>query len=266
MREAAGYVPGYGADAVAFMARRSAETHAAFVLPRLAPGTRLLDCGCGPGTITVGLAQRVAPGLVVAVDREPGQTELTRERAAAEGVDNVEVEVADVTALPFPEGSFDAVFSHALLEHLSRPVDALAEMRRVLAPGGMIALAAPDFGGSLLAPPDPEVDLAVEYYRRIGEAAGGDPLAGRRLGVHLAEAGFSGTELSARYEVHDPREPIVEHLAGRIERSAELDAGESWAVGPAASAVMARALRTWGARPDALFAQCWVSAVAWRAS
>ena len=260
------YVPGYDADAIAFMSRRSAETHAAFVLPRLAPGARLLDCGCGPGAITVGLARRVAPGLVVALDREPSQTELTRERAAAEGVDNVEVLVADVASLPFPEGSFDAVFSHALLEHLSRPVEALAEMRRVLAPGGMIAIAAPDFGAFLLAPPDPEVERAADYYRRIREAAGGDPLAGRRLGVHLAEAGFSGVELSAHYECYDPREPIVEHLAGRIERSPELDDGASWAVGPAASALMARALRTWGARPDALFAQCWVTAVAWRAS
>ncbi len=260
------YVPGYDAEAIAFMSRRSAETHAAFVLPRLAPGTRLLDCGCGPGAITVGLARRVAPGLVVAVDREPSQTELTRERAAAEGVDNVEVLVADVASLPFPEGSFDAVFSHALIEHLSRPVEALAEMGRVLAPGGMIAVAAPDFGTFLLAPPDPEVERAGAYYRRIREAAGGDPLAGRRLGVHLAEAGFSGVELSAHHELHDPREPIVEHLAGRVERSPELDAGESWAVGPAASALMARALRTWGARPDALFAQCWVTAVAWRAS
>jgi SAM-dependent methyltransferase len=188
-----GYVPGYGADAIAFMERRSAETHAAFVLPRLAPGTRLLDCGCGPGAITVGLAQRVAPGLVVAVDREPSQTALTAERAAAEGVDNVEVQVADVAALPFPEGSFDAVFAHALLEHLSRPAEALAEMRRVLAPGGMIALAAPDFGGFLLAPPDPEVDRAVEYYRRIRESAGGDPLAGRRLGVHWPRRASRGS-------------------------------------------------------------------------
>lgn len=260
------YVPGYDAEAIAFMSRRSAETHAAFVLPRLAPGTRLLDCGCGPGAITVGLARRVAPGLVVALDSEPSQTELTRERAAAEGVDNVEVLVADVASLPFPEGSFDAVFSHALIEHLSRPVEALAEMGRVLAPGGMIAVAAPDFGAFLLAPPDPEVERAGAYYRRIREAGGGDPLAGRRLGVLLAEAGFSGVELSAHFELLDPREPIVEHLAGRSERSPEFDAGESWAVGPAASAVMARALRTWGARPDALFAQCWVTAVAWRAS
>ena len=260
------YVPGYDEDAVAFMARRGAETNASFVLPRLASGTRLLDCGCGPGTITVGLARRVAPGLVVAVDREPSQTELTRERATAEGIDNVEVLVADAASLPFPEGSFDTVFSHALIEHLSRPVEALTEMRRVLAPGGMVALAAPDFGGFLLAPPDPEVERAVAYYRRIRQAAGGDPLAGRRLGLHLAEAGFSGIELSARYECHDPREPIVEHLAGRIERSPELDAGQEWAVGPSASALMARALRVWGARRDALFAQSWVTALAWRAS
>ena len=241
------YVPGYSPGAISFLERRTAETHAAFVLSRLSPGMRLLDCGCGPGTITLGLARRVAPGLVVAIDREPSQVGLIQARAREEDVINVEAVVGDAGALPFPESSFDMVFSHALLEHLPDPVSALGEMRRVLAPGGMIAVSVPDWGGFLLAPPDPEVDRAIDYYLAIRRAAGGDPEAGRNLGLRLDEAGFSGVELSARYECHDPRTPIVEELAGRIELSPDLDAGAGgWVAGPASSARMAAALRRWG--------------------
>src|SRR5690554_5283875 len=103
------------------MARRRAETHAGGVLPLLRPGVRLLDVGCGPGTITVGLARAVAPGRVVAVDVELGQAELARRRARAEGLRNVEVLVADARRLPVPDGGADVAFSHALLEHLPDP-------------------------------------------------------------------------------------------------------------------------------------------------
>ena len=72
------YTPGYAANAVDFMARRSVETHAQFLLPHLKPSLRLLDIGCGPGTISIGLAKAVAPGEVIAVDSGPSQIEEAR--------------------------------------------------------------------------------------------------------------------------------------------------------------------------------------------
>ncbi len=133
------YTPGYSAPVLSLMEQRTADTHAGFFLPQLMPGWCVLDAGCGPGTITLGLARRVAPGLVTGIDVEDSQFAKAREQAEREGL-NVEFRKASVYQLPFQDDCFDAVFSHALLEHLSDPGAALAELRRVLKPEGLIGL------------------------------------------------------------------------------------------------------------------------------
>lgn len=127
------YTPGYSSPMVSFMAQRTADTHATFFLPHLKPGWRLLDAGCGPGTITLGLARKVAPGHVIGIDVEDSQFAASREEAQRQDL-NVEFRKAIVYELPFEDQSFDAVFSHALLEHLSDPAVAIAEFCRVLKP------------------------------------------------------------------------------------------------------------------------------------
>jgi ubiquinone/menaquinone biosynthesis C-methylase UbiE len=116
------------------MALRTAAKEGAFFLPFLRPGMRVLDLGCGPGSITLGLAQAVAPGEAIGVDLQPSQVALAQALSAARGVMNARFEVADVYRLPFPDGSFDAVFGNAVLMHLREPVQALAEVRRILRP------------------------------------------------------------------------------------------------------------------------------------
>ena len=120
------YTPGYSSNAVDFMSRRTAESHAAFFLSQLKPGMRLLDCGCGPGGITMGLAEQVRPGEVVGIDIGGVQLEHALERAKVGTVPAIFRE-ASVYLLPFPDGDFHAVFSHALFEHLAEPLKALAE-------------------------------------------------------------------------------------------------------------------------------------------
>jgi SAM-dependent methyltransferase len=257
------YTPGYGQTAVAFMAGRRAETHAAFVLDRLRPGMAVLDCGCGPGTITVGLARRVAPGSVVGVDLAEGQVAIARDAAARAGVGNVTFLAADAGALPFPAASFDAVLAHALLEHLPQPGRALRELRRVLRPGGLVGLTSPDWGGFLLAPPDEEVDRALSLYQRLQVERGGDVHVGRRLGSLLGAAGFERVRLSARYECYEDRARIAGYLASRIEESERLDASVARGLAaPGEPAALAAALRRWSAEPAGLFAQAWVQALA----
>ena len=104
------------------LALRTAAKEAAFFLSHLRPGMRLLDLGSGPGSITLGLAEKVSPGEVVGVDLQPSQVEKAQALSAARGVKNVRFEVADVYRLPFPDGSFDAVVAHVVLMHLSKPM------------------------------------------------------------------------------------------------------------------------------------------------
>lgn len=97
------------------------------------PGTRLLDVGTGPGTVAAAACARGA--TVTAVDAEPTMVELAVQAAPA-----ADVRVAALPELPFADGEFDAVVANLLLNHVGRPGVALAELRRVVRPGGWVAL------------------------------------------------------------------------------------------------------------------------------
>src|SRR5207244_1539895 len=120
----------------------SVRTAAAFgfLQPHLRPGMRLIDCGCGPGSITVDLAQQLAPGDLVGIDVRPEAIEEARALAKQRGIENVTFDVGSVYELPYPDASFDAATACAVIQHLERPVDALREIRRVLRPGGMVGV------------------------------------------------------------------------------------------------------------------------------
>ena len=241
------YTPGYTPSAVEFMSRRTAESHAAFFLPHLKPGMQLLDCGCGPGGITVGLAERVRPGETVGIDVGSAQLELARERANAAGVPATFRE-ASVYSLPFPGANFDAVFAHALFEHLAEPPKVLAELRRVLKPGGCLGLRSPDWGGFVLHPWSGKLAGAIADYQELQRSNGGDVFAGRKLAAWLKEAGFVRVQASASYEIYPGAALIADYLAHQLDAKGR---GDSAAI-----------LREWAREPDALFAQAWFEAVA----
>src|SRR4029453_19077494 len=170
------------------LALRTAAKEAAFFLPMLRAGMRVLDLGCGPGSITLGFAQTVAPGEAVGVDLQPSQVAQAQALSAAREVMNVRFEVADVYRLPFPDGSFDAVFAHAVLMHLREPVRALVEMRRVLRPGGFAGVRDTDWGGRIHSPKTPLVKQWYDLMIQVRHRNGGDPFVGRRHRELLLEA------------------------------------------------------------------------------
>jgi SAM-dependent methyltransferase len=216
-----GYAPGFADDALAMLTRRTAATRAAFFLPLLEPGMRLLDVGCGPGTITLGLAQAVAPGACAGIDVELSQVELARAAAAREGVENVTFEAASAYALPFADGSFDAAFSHALFEHLARPADVLAELRRVVRPGGVIGVCCSDWGDAAVDPRTDDVELALECHLALRRRAGGDPFAGARLEGWVEAAGFHEVQARTRHEVDMPYRDFARYIGARIAAAVE---------------------------------------------
>lgn len=193
------YTYGHSPVVVDVHQQRTAEYEAAFFLPHLRPGMRLLDAGCGPGSITLGLARAVAPGEVVGIDIEPAVIERARTLAAEQRMTNVRFETASVSALPFSDGSLDAVFAHTLLEHIPDGVSALRELWRVLKPGGLLGVRDCDWESGIVSPADAHVEQGMRLYARVWRHNGGHPNCGRYLRPLLREGGFTDVQTSASF-------------------------------------------------------------------
>ncbi|MXZ63913.1 MAG: class I SAM-dependent methyltransferase [Chloroflexi bacterium] len=170
-----GYTMGYNEEFRQLLDRRSAATHAAYLLPHLQPGMRVLDLGCGPGTISVGLADAVSPGELHGIDLEESQVAMARVAAEAGGHGNATFHAGDATDLPFEDGEFDAVHCHAVLMHIPDTAAALAEVRRVLKPGGLFAAREVIVDSCFLEPVEPEVAEAWTIFAKLVKANGGTP-------------------------------------------------------------------------------------------
>lgn len=175
---------------------RTAENSAGYLIPLLHPGLTVLDLGCGPGTITAGLARLVAPGRVVAVDSAARVLDQARSACADAGVE-VTFDVARGEELPYRDAAFDVVHAHQLLQHVADPVVVLREMRRVCAPGGLVAARDVDYAACTWFPLLPELDEWLALYRRLARRNGGEPDAGRRLFGWAQRAGFAVVTPSA---------------------------------------------------------------------
>lgn len=176
---------------------RTAENSAAYLLPHLVPGARVLDVGCGPGTITKDFAQLVSPGDVIGID---SSAEVIAKAAADDSSpvpENLRFEVADAYDLEYPEGHFDVVHAHQVLQHVGDPVAMLREMRRVTAQGGVVAARDVDYEGTIWAPRLPALDEWIELYLQVHRGVSGEPSAGRHLKSWASEAGLSSLECSA---------------------------------------------------------------------
>jgi ubiquinone/menaquinone biosynthesis C-methylase UbiE len=176
---------------------RTAENSAGYLLHALTPGTRVLDVGCGPGTITIDLAARVAPAPVVGIDREAQVLDDAREAARAAGVETVTFDVGDVYALAFPDDSFDVVHAHQVLQHLTDPVAALREMRRVCVPGGVVAARDSDYAAFTWFPADPALTSWLDLYHEVARSNDAEPDAGRHLLQWARAAGFAAVDAGA---------------------------------------------------------------------
>jgi ubiquinone/menaquinone biosynthesis C-methylase UbiE len=258
----------YSADAPATDAELSTRTvarEAAFLLPHLRPGMRLLDVGCGPGSITLGLAAAVAPGEVVGLDLRPEPIAQARAAAARAGVTNARFEVGSAYALPFPDAAFDAAFAHQVLIHLREPGRALAEVRRVLRPGGVVGVCDVDFGASLQFPLTPLREQGRALLYRVLEHNGGHPWLGRTHRRLLREAGFDrpaagATALSAGTPEETRRAAALMKAVWPGPAATAL--AEGWADRETVDAMLAE-IDAWAERPDAFWLAVSCHAVGW---
>lgn len=176
---------------------RTIANSAAYLEPHLATPLSVLDIGCGPGTITVEFAERVAPGRVVGLDAAAEVIAKARALGESSALNNVEFIVGDAYALPFPNDSFDIVHAHQTLQHVADPVAVLREMRRVVKPGGVVAARDVDYAGTIWYPQLPGLDEWMSLYQAVHRSNGGEPDAGRRLKAWAREAGFADIVTSA---------------------------------------------------------------------
>jgi ubiquinone/menaquinone biosynthesis C-methylase UbiE len=249
------------------LALRTAAKEAAFFLPMLRAGMRVLDLGCGPGSITLGFAQAVAPGEAVGVDLQPSQIVQAQALSVARGVTNARFEVADVYRLPFPDRSFDAVFAHAVLMHLREPVRALAEVRRVLRPGGIAGVRDSDWGGRIHAPMTPLLEQWYAITVRVRQRNGGDPFMGRHHRRLLLDAGFARAEASvsvASWTAGTPEATrrCASFLNAQLHGFAQTALAEGWMDQTTVEAVSAE-IDAWAERPDALYVEMMCEAIGW---
>jgi ubiquinone/menaquinone biosynthesis C-methylase UbiE len=177
---------------------RTVENSAAYLVPHLTPGLKLLDVGSGPGTITVDFARRLLPGgEVVGIDASAEIVAQATALAAEEGMTNVRFATGDAYALDFDDDTFDVVHAHQVLQHLADPVAALREFRRVTKPGGVVAARDVDYGGTIVQPALEGLVRWAEVYDAVHRSNGGDPWAGRSLTAWARQAGFSEVSTTA---------------------------------------------------------------------
>jgi len=178
-------------------------------------GSRVLEAGCGVGAQTITLAARSPEAASTSVDVAPASVAEAARRVAHAGLANVELMQADLFALPFAPGSFDHVFVCFVLEHLARPVEALARLRGMLRPGGTITVIEGDHGSTFFHPDSAAADAAIACQVELQRRAGGNSLIGRRLFALLTEAGFAARVSQRTVYVDASRPDLVEGFTRR---------------------------------------------------
>lgn len=192
---------------------------AAGFLPPLQPGLRLLDVGCGTGAITRAVALQVAPGEVVGLDREAAQLETARRLATVQGIHNLQFVQGDASQLQWPDESFDAVYCRFVLEHVADLQAVIAEMRRVVRPGGWVCAYEWEPGCFVCYPGSAAIEQVWQCIYQLQQRLGGDPWVGRKLYGLFVQAGLQAVAAEGRVwslTAHE-REPLRQYVTGAKE-------------------------------------------------
>jgi ubiquinone/menaquinone biosynthesis C-methylase UbiE len=260
------YTLGHGDHLVDAFGLRGVGHEAQFVVPYLRSGMSVLDCGCGPGTITAGLAGCVSPGRVVGIDISGRQFDIGRKLALQKGIATIDFREGDVTNLEFEDGSFDVVFAHGVLYHLADPSAALTEMCRVLVEGGLLGIRDADESGSLVGPADELVQRGCSAVVEAWRLNGTDPFFGRRQLGLVRRAGCEPLHFSASYDNYTrgaQTRGLAEFIAELLQQPHMCDPlVESGWTDPEELQRMRDAIVAWGAAEDAFYCRARCETVA----
>jgi ubiquinone/menaquinone biosynthesis C-methylase UbiE len=245
---------------------RSAAEYADFVLPAIGSDDRVLDIGCGPGSITIGLAE--VAGHVTGIDVDDDEFADARDYAAEHGISNVEFIEGSIYELDVPNASVDVCTLCSMMETLDDPLAGLAEVRRVLKPGGLLGASSIEYGGLILhGPGEPLLRRFYELRLKLWEAQGDvHPYRGRELRGLLSAAGFEQVEARTTYFNYGTEERVRAFGLGRA-----ADCRDEWYVigltehGFADEGeidALEQAWTRWAESPDSFVAFAWGRATA----
>jgi SAM-dependent methyltransferase len=247
---------------------RTAENSSAYLLPLLRPGMSLLDIGCGPGTITVDLARLVSPGHAVGLDASSEVIAQAEAYAESRNAANLRFEVGDLFALRHDDATFDVVHAHQVLQHLADPAGALAELRRVLRPGGVLAARDSDYGAFVWAPADAALDRWLELYLAVTGRNGHNARIGPSLLGLAHAAGFDDVAVSSTcwtFADADARQWWGGLWADRVRFSRFAEQAVGYGLCDTAELErIAQAFLRWAASPDGVFVVPHVEILAYR--
>jgi len=170
-------------------------------------GSMVLEAGCGVGAQTVTLARNSPDARITSIDISADSLAQAKSKVGAAGVTNVQFRQADIFALPFDPGSFDHMFVCFVLEHLSRPAEALVALKTVLKPGGSITVIEGDHGSAYFHPDSAAAQKAIGCLVELQRRAGGNAMIGRQIYPLLVDAGFDAVQVSPRMVYVDSSRP-----------------------------------------------------------
>lgn len=243
---------------------RTAANTSAYFLPRIKPNMKILDIGCGPGSITLDLAALVPEGEIIGIDFNSTAIESANELVKSRKAMNASFQVADVLKLPFADNSFDIVCAHQVLIHLPGDafkvgaVEGLKEMRRVCKVGGLVCDRECDWRSAVIEPHIPEVMASMKLVEDLTVLGRTSPYGGKARGWAKG-AGFDAGDVEASaaavyYSNADEVKWWGETMARRLEQGSLLDRGiQEGFIDEDQKEKFPMAWRNWAEQTDALF-------------
>ncbi|BCG64352.1 MAG: hypothetical protein methR_P2125 [Methyloprofundus sp.] len=260
------YSGGYSGHTLSQFSTRTIAREGAFFLPYLRDDMHILDCGCGPGSLTLDLATRLqANGKIIGMDIQAGQLAAAQEQAEQRGLENVQFLQGSVFSLPFPDQYFDCVFAHAVLYHIPNPDKALQEISRVLKPKGIVALRDADMYADIIYPRNSALDAAWDLIYQVFALNGANVAFGREQKGQLLAQDFTPLSLGASFDMFTSSQEVADYarfwidFIGSLHKTLILEhklATEN------ELSTFTQAFTDWAARPEAYCARARCEAVA----
>ncbi len=194
------YSGGYSTHIIDQFKQRSISKQGAFVQSYLSPGLTVLDCGCGPGSMTLDIAELVNPGHVFGLDISSLQVEQALLMQKERAIINASFTCGSAYSLPYADEQFDVVFAHAVLYHLQKPEQTLAEFLRVLKPGGLVALRDACHSGDMMMPSNTELTSVWDTIEKVFSHQGSNIYFGSQHKQLLLKQGFQNIKVSCSYD------------------------------------------------------------------